>query len=1048
MALTFGELSNPFLGDDRRPQPAGPAVLSPEEASTLGGLMEGGLGGLAYLGKVLDKTFGGRALRGLLGGRPNELLSVLPFSDTLGITDERDVVRGERLLSDLGVLDTGDTSFGATLAGVGAEIALDPSLYFGAGVPRAVAKLGGVLGRGTGAAVEAATGLNPYRGAGNLLGAARDRVVPPIRALFDTGVAGTHIGAVQDNVALPVFTPQLRAGRDAEEMFAAEANSLLEPLAKRTPQSQQVLNDAMTEIGEGFTQAGRSRLAAAGYTPDEIDQVAGLAGRLQGRTREFLAAERGEGLLSKDLVDLPDWKLRENQAAIDAGLPPRWEAQAGYLPRTLAPYPGSDMPFGRVTKGQAGGGSEFQLGREEFLLGVPGGTTKLNEFARDANLSGATRAFTPDQAANFFAEHVTGLPVTQIPLNSPALTQGRHLADFFENLRPEAMQNGLFNTDIVGNVLARGRESARQVASAKAAMRTVDPAAGFVKPVALFEQSGQPYVRVTEFLDSQMLKGTDATTGTPIAREVTARLLGIDTANPLWQRDLAHFAIPKDVAIDVGRMGQAWVTPETMRPILGVWDSFVNLFKTALTAPFPAFHVRNGVSGFFNMWRDGIAPPAMVANSAEMLSVMRGGRLSDDVAARLYPGLDAEAATKAFRTELIGNRIAFVRGGQTSEVVGGQLGSAAGPGGMLAKDVPAVGAAAMRPITEDLGTFGNTLWGQGGDGTSWRKVPEMVGVFGGTRDTNPLVAAGRMAGNTVEDTVRGTHYLSKRLMGQTPADAKLATMKYQIDYADMTNFEREVMKRLFPWYAFSRKNLPPLLEDLAKQPGRITPFVRLATGSRTEGEFVPPWVAEGSSVRLPGAPDGFSRYISSFGLPFEDEAIKTLGAAVQGDSRRTFQQLFGMSQPFVKLPAEIATGTQMFSGRRLEDLRPYEFADLGGLLPEDRARQLSQLIANSPASRFASSADKFLDDRKGAIPSLVNMLTGVRVTDVDEAVVRERAAADLLRNRLRGQPGVRSRDDVYVPRELVPTLDPADLQLYNLLREVEARQASRARASR
>src|SRR6478735_3910799 len=54
------------------------------DTSFLGNLMESSLGGLGYVGKVLNKTFGGRAIRGALGGRPDELLSVLPFSDTLG----------------------------------------------------------------------------------------------------------------------------------------------------------------------------------------------------------------------------------------------------------------------------------------------------------------------------------------------------------------------------------------------------------------------------------------------------------------------------------------------------------------------------------------------------------------------------------------------------------------------------------------------------------------------------------------------------------------------------------------------------------------------------------------------------------------------------------------------------------------------------------------------------------------------------------------------------------------------------------------------------
>src|SRR4051794_9210516 len=46
------------------------------------------LGGAGYVGDTLDKYTGGRALRGLAAGKGRELASVLPFSDSPGLTDE------------------------------------------------------------------------------------------------------------------------------------------------------------------------------------------------------------------------------------------------------------------------------------------------------------------------------------------------------------------------------------------------------------------------------------------------------------------------------------------------------------------------------------------------------------------------------------------------------------------------------------------------------------------------------------------------------------------------------------------------------------------------------------------------------------------------------------------------------------------------------------------------------------------------------------------------------------------------------------------------
>lgn len=262
---------------------------------------------------------------------------------------------------------------------------------------------------------------------------------------------------------------------------------------------------------------------------------------------------------------------------------------------------------------------------------------------------------------------------------------------------------------------------------------------------------------------------------------------------------------------------------------------------------------------------------------------------------------------------------------------------------------------------------------------------------------------------------------------------------YWTGNSDMTQFEQNVMKRLAPWYAFSRKSLPPLLEDLVTKPAKVAASVRLTTGVREPGEFVPQYVGEGAAIPVPGAPEGQQRYISSFGLPFEDELVKTIGSLGQGDVKRAAQQFFGMAQPWIKTPAEVASGVQFYSGRRLEDLKPYESISAMGLLPEDRARQLTQVIANTPASRAFSSLDKLIDERKGLGPTAVNLLTGGRVTDVDIQKQQDIATRELLKELLRGQSGVRAREDVYVPADKLGLLDPAELQLYANLKAVEKR---------
>ena len=150
------------LGGGRR-QAQYPA-LPPEEAeSALKRLRNTGLSSLGYVGSVLDK-FGGRAVRGsldaLMGhGGSREILSLIPFSDTLGITDPAAIEthRGAQLLKHgLGYdPEQAHGHWGAwaerNLLGPAVEIGLDPATWAG-GVGaltkagRAAAKLGKVPG--------------------------------------------------------------------------------------------------------------------------------------------------------------------------------------------------------------------------------------------------------------------------------------------------------------------------------------------------------------------------------------------------------------------------------------------------------------------------------------------------------------------------------------------------------------------------------------------------------------------------------------------------------------------------------------------------------------------------------------------------------------------------------------------------------------------------------------------------------------------------------------------------------------------------------------
>lgn len=1060
----FGDPNDPLtqiLAQGQFAQPAIP-TLPPEAAqSTISQLGQRALGGLGYVGDVLDKTFGGRAIRSIVGGLtggkfdPTELLSVLPGSDTLGITDQANRVTGKQILQNLGVVSKNQTpgeGFSTDdLLGIGTEMALDPASWVGAAVPKLVARGLGGASRGLNAGVSGLTGgiLDPL----SYLGRQADKVNTAGRALFDHSAGGAWL-PVNQQLASNVFTPMLRAGQEAAEANYYRALDPLDQIVKQGG-NQQAMMRATTQAGEGFERAARQTLAGAGYAPEEIDQIVGLASGEANRVRNAtLQGERQTGVLSKEVQDLPDWLIGAQQAAHAAGevLPAHLQSlpAAQYVPRTINDLNDTGALM-RRQRDALSGISSFQIGREDALKGL-GGTVAINDLVKNPEFTGAGRTLTDHEVERALAKQLTGYDIGNFPIDNafPAQWSGtswgrdawegakkqvKDLSAKLKNYSDPVREKGLFTEDLLGNLKSRELESARVRSSGETILAGLDPKMGQVQPVSALQASGEKFVRVPEFLDAAGLSHTEG--GVHVAGERVGQMLGLNQQQMQKLRSsLGDYGLPESVANDMLRIGQAWKTPEVLKPVVDAWDKITQTIKSNLTYPFPGFHTRNVMSGLFNMWRDNALSPSAMKQMSE---IQRGGQLSEEAATKLYPGLSASEATRQFRNELMANKISFVRGGQVNDVVGP---TSAIKGGFLPGELPDVGG---EPIS--------LLQGAKSVGSAYAPTKGHLNPL----DTENffMTRGGTAVGNSAEDWLRGSHYLAKRMQGASPAEAKLGTLKYQIDYNDLSQFEKNVMKRVFPFYSFSRRNLPPLLDDLANRPAKIAGGIRAST-SRQDNEFTPEWISEGTAIPVGKSPEGFSRYVNSLGMPYEDEAVKAIGNLMAGKGSRALQTTIGQTSNLLKFPLEQATGVQLHTGRNLKDLRPSPaVSELGDLIqgagldhPSTQSEQLlSELTAATPFSRFATTAGKMTDTRKGVGTKLLNLLTGTNVTDVDIPKLQQIAARDEIMDMLRGSPNVRHFEEFNVPKEKIGQLTPQELHAYELYRAAE-KQAKDAAALR
>lgn len=303
------------------------------------------------------------------------------------------------------------------------------------------------------------------------------------------------------------------------------------------------------------------------------------------------------------------------------------------------------------------------------------------------------------------------------------------------------------------------------------------------------------------------------------------------------------------------------------------------------------------------------------------------------------------------------------------------------------------------------------------------------------------------------------HYFRKT-KGYSPERAAHEVKLRQFDYSDLAPFEQQVMKRIIPFYTFSRKMSGLMAETLLEHPGGSMAQTIRATNRANSSDqgLVPDYVRETTSIPVSGplaailgnAPEGTKRFITGLGLGHEDPASflsynpsSPVGGIIRGGV------LEGLSRvtPPLKALLEWGTGQTFFQrgpagGRAISDLDPTvnrmianisdSFSGEKTYRPKEYLSEGSEFIlANSPISRVLSTGRQFSDPRKGLSAKFMNWATGLRVTDVSEAaqdaILREKAQ-DLM-----GDTGALTFKRTYYNKEQLDKMPPAQRQQAVLL---------------
>jgi hypothetical protein len=456
-----------------------------------------------------------------------------------------------------------------------------------------------------------------------------------------------------------------------------------------------------------------------------------------------------------------------------------------------------------------------------------------------------------------------------------------------------------------------------------------------------------------------------------------------------------------------------------------VYDSVQNFWKGSVTSIFPAFHGRNAISNvFLNMMDLGVHAlnPRLHALAGDMVykdyqlarltrASMKGGeagaKASEDLAKLLDTHYFTDATGHAWtfgelRQTAKDHNIAFTR---SASVTSSDF--ALGPESL------------SKAIFE----------------TESKVQKAKNAVTTAAKFGQEHVGAG------IENQARLLNFIANlRNTGDVTLAAK-RTKQFLFDYNNLTNFERKVLRRIIPFYTFTRKNLELQVRALMTTPGRtaaqLTALGNLGTvlsGGQTltdeEKAALPDWMKSGIGILTKKKGETVTM-LSTLGTPIEAPF-----QALQ------FNTLLGSISPIVRLPVEQMSGYSFYQGKPLSEVTnaaafknaPKLLQDLIGFTALNGKRSdgtpftwytslnpgMMNLVLNLPPTTRVFSALKQMNAVDVADQyKIMQQLIGIRPYTFDlvqEQQKRQKALADQLQTILTNAGVTAQFQTTYIPK--------------------------------
>ena len=338
-----------------------------------------------------------------------------------------------------------------------------------------------------------------------------------------------------------------------------------------------------------------------------------------------------------------------------------------------------------------------------------------------------------------------------------------------------------------------------------------------------------------------------------------------------------QFELPAAIARDLETWDTKYVMQPEVRGLLRLFDWGTNVFKASVTVPFPAFHFRNAYSNIFQIAADITLQAFNPVRHLEAMRIMGGadGTLRTATGAR-YTYEQIRQMAKTYQVHVDFRAM--------TDIIDGRLPHQFSKGNRLVK--------ALRSV----------------------------------EDGGPLGKPGRWAAEKIETEARMLHFITNLRRGALPQDAAQQMKKFLFDYGNLSDFEKQWMRRIIPFYTWNSKNMRAQMYTVWHKPGVWNSLHKPFDNERgPEADMLPAYLRGDLKIKLEPGPGKAAAFLTGIDIPQQN-----IDVIFSGSLERTMRDNIGLLNPLLKAPMEFAMGMESFTGRPIHGAQ--QMHKLGPLL--------------------------------------------------------------------------------------------------------------------